>query len=109
MPWTGSWTDCEFLVYRCVMATTTKGHIELLPSGSYRVRVYAGTDPVTGRERRLSRTVRTEARAAQELATLLRSAEAGRAPDDSGTLGLALDRYLEVSDLGVPLENRILA
>lgn len=83
------------------MATTTKGHIELLPSGSYRVRVYAGTDPVTGRERRMSRTVKTEARAAQELATLLSSADAGRSPDDSATLGLALDRYLEVSDLGV--------
>ncbi len=27
--------------------------------------------------------------------------EAGRAPEDSATLGLALDRYLEVADLGV--------
>lgn len=83
------------------MATTAKGHIELLPSGSYRVRVYLGTDPVTGKERRLKRTVKTEARAAQELATLLNAAEAGRSPEDSATLGLALDRYLEVADLGV--------
>ena len=30
------------------MAATTRGHIERLPSGSYRVHVYGGTDPVTG-------------------------------------------------------------
>ncbi len=83
------------------MATTAKGHIELLPSGSYRVQVYGGTDPVTGKPRRLKRTVRTEARAAQELANLLRAADAGRAPEDAATLGLALDRYLDVTDLSV--------
>jgi integrase len=83
------------------MATVAKGHIERLPSGSYRVHVYAGTDPVTSKPRRLKRTVKTEARAAEELAQLLRAAEAGRAPDDSATLGLVLDRYMEVADLGV--------
>ena len=31
------------------MANTVRGHIEQLPSGSFRVHVYAGTDPVTGR------------------------------------------------------------
>jgi len=78
-----------------------KGHIERLASGSFRVHVYAGTDPVTGKPRRLKRTVRTEARAAQELAKLLSAVEAGRAPDDSATLSLTLDRHLEVADLGV--------
>jgi hypothetical protein len=29
------------------MATAAKGHIGQLPSGSYRVHVYVGTDPVT--------------------------------------------------------------
>jgi len=83
------------------MATTDSGHIELLPSGSYRVHVYVGRDPVTGRQRRMRRTVKTQARAVRELATLLHAAEAGRAPDDTATLGLALDRYLEVTDLAV--------
>jgi len=83
------------------MATVAKGHIERLPSGSFRVHVYAGTDPVTGKERRLKRTVATEERAARELARLLRAAEAGRVPEDSATVGLVLDRYLEVADLGV--------
>ena len=83
------------------MAAVAKGHIERLPSGSFRVHVYAGTDPVTGKERRLKRTVATEERAARELARLLRAAEAGHAPEDSATVGLVLDRYLEIADLGV--------
>ncbi|MBO0807894.1 MAG: hypothetical protein J2P32_06270 [Actinobacteria bacterium] len=65
------------------------------------MRVYAGTDPVTGKERRLKRTVATEQRATEELARLLRAVEAGHSPDDSATVGLVLDRYLEVADLGV--------
>ena len=36
------------------MAKTHKGHIQRLPSGSFRVKVYAGTDPVTGKQRLLS-------------------------------------------------------
>ena len=87
--------------YRCVMATTEKGHIELLPSGSYRVQVYFGIDPVTDNARRVKRTVKTEAKAAAELANLLRAAEAENAPDDAATLALALERYLEVADLSV--------
>jgi hypothetical protein len=78
-----------------------EGHIERLPSGSFRVHVYAGTDPVTGKERRLKRTVATQERAARELARLLEAANAGRTPEDSATVGLVLDRYLEVADLGV--------
>lgn len=83
------------------MATVAKGHIERLPSGSFRVRVYAGTDPVTGKERRFKRTVTTEVAAAEELARLLRDAEAERAPDDSATVALLLDRYLGVAGLEV--------
>jgi integrase len=49
----------------------------------------------------VKRTVRTEAKAAEELANLLRAAEAENAPDDAATLGLALERYLEVTDLSV--------
>jgi hypothetical protein len=33
------------------MAKTSKGHIQQLPSGSFRVKVYVGTDPVTGKAR----------------------------------------------------------
>jgi integrase len=96
----------KHLGYRRGMATVAKGDVERLPSGSLRVRVYGGKDPVTGKERRYRRTVRTEAQAAAELARLLRDVEAERAPDDSATVGLLLDRYLDVADLEVSTVNR---
>jgi integrase len=45
------------------MAKTSKGHIQQLPSGSFRVKVCAGTDPVTGKERLLRQTCPDEAAA----------------------------------------------
>lgn len=39
------------------MRRRARGSISRLPSGSLRVRVYAGTNPVTGRQRCLSETV----------------------------------------------------
>jgi integrase len=95
------WNGVGASGYSPDMATVTKGHIERLPSGSLRVHVYAGIDPVTGKERRYKRTVKTEAQAAAELARLLRDIEAERTLDDSATVGLLLDRYLEVADLEV--------
>jgi hypothetical protein len=46
------------------MANTARGHIEQLPSGSFRVHVYAKTDPITGRPRRLRETCPDDATAA---------------------------------------------
>ena len=87
--------------YRAVMATTARGHIEQLPSGSFRVNVYAGTDPVTGKPRRLRQTCPDEASAAAALGRLLAEADGDRFPDRHATLGQALDKYLEVADLEV--------
>ena len=81
------------------MANTARGHIEQLPSGSFRVHVYAGTDPVTGRQRRLRETCPDDATAAATLGRLLNEADGGRSPDRAATLGQALDKYLEVADL----------
>lgn len=83
------------------MATTARGHIEQLPSGSFRVHVYAGTDPVTGKPRRLKQTCPDEAAAAAALGRLLSQADGDRFPDREATLGQALDKYLEVADLEV--------
>jgi hypothetical protein len=50
------------------MATTARGHIEQLPSGSFRVHVYAGTDPVgpvTAELPRVTQTGRSKGRYAQ--------------------------------------------
>ena len=58
-----------FRGYSAAMATTGKGHRERPPSGSLRVKVYAGEDPVTGKERFLRETCPDDTEAA--LARLL--------------------------------------
>jgi hypothetical protein len=63
------------------MTATPSGHIEQLPSGSWRAKVYAGTDPLTGREIRFRRTRKTEVEAQIELGKLLALAQAGRSPE----------------------------
>jgi integrase len=83
------------------MATTARGHIEQLPSGSLQVHVYAGTDPVTGKPRRLRQTCPDEASAAAALGRVLAQADGDRFPNREATLGKALDKYLEVADLEV--------
>ncbi len=83
------------------MATTARGHIEKLPSGSFRVHVYAGIDPVTGKPRRLKQTCPDEASAAAALGKLLSEADGDRFPDREATLGQALFKYMEVADLEV--------
>jgi len=45
------------------MSRAVKGHIEQLPSGSYRVSVYAEVDPLTRQEIRLRSTVKGELQA----------------------------------------------
>ena len=56
------------------MPRVAKGHIEQLPSGSFRVSVYAGMDPLTRRAIRLKSTVKTEQQAHIELGRLLKEA-----------------------------------
>src|SRR5207245_423345 len=86
---------------RAAMATTARGRIEQLPSGSFRVPVYAGTDPVTGKPRRLKQTCPDEASAAAALGKLLAQADGDHFPNREATLGQALAKYLEVADLEV--------
>jgi hypothetical protein len=69
------------------MATTARGHIEQLPSGSFWVHGYAGTDPVTGKPRRLKQTCPDEASAAAALGKLLAQADGDHFPNREATLG----------------------
>jgi len=62
------------------------------------VKVYAGTDPLTGREIRLRRTCKTERAAQIELGKLLEQASAGRQPKTNATVAELMDRYTEVAD-----------
>ena len=80
------------------MAKATGGYIQQLPSGSFRVSVYAGTDPLTGRQIRLRKTCKTERAAQIELGKLLEQAAAGRQPETDATVAQLMDRYAEVAD-----------
>jgi len=74
------------------------GYIQQLPSGSFRVSVYAGTDPLTGRQIRLRQTCKTERAAQIELGRLLEQAAAGRQPETDATVAQLMDRYAEIAD-----------
>ncbi len=68
------------------------------PSGSWRVKVYTRTDPLTGREIRLRKTFKAERAAQIELGKLLEQAVAGRQPETDATAAQLMDSYVEVAD-----------
>ena len=80
-----------------------RGSVEELPSGGYRVRVYAGVDPVTGRDHYLRETVPAGPRAdreAEKLRTrLVVEVDERRNPRTNATVGQLLDRHLEMAEL----------
>ena len=81
------------------MASTRPGHIERLPSGSYRVIVYAGTDPLTGRRLRLRQTVKTEEQAHILLGKMLEQVAEGKQPETGVTVAELLRQYMMVAQL----------
>jgi integrase/DNA-binding transcriptional regulator YhcF (GntR family) len=83
------------------MPRIPKGHVERLPSGSFRVVVYAGTDPITRREIRFKSTVRTEQQARMELGRLLKDASDGRKPESAVTVAYLLDEYAAIAGWNV--------
>lgn len=80
------------------MGKRSPGRIEQLPSGSWRVKVYGETDPLTGREIRLRKTCKTERAAQIELGKLLEQASAGRQPETNAIVAELMDKYAEVAD-----------
>ena len=83
------------------MATTKRrslGHIEERSNGSFRVIVYAGRDPLTGKDRRLRKTFATYAEAQVELVRLQGDVHAQRHPRSDITVDQALAQWLEVAD-----------
>jgi len=80
-----------------------RGEIETLPSGSLRVRVYAGIDPMSKKKHYLVETVPagpTAAKDAEKMRTrLLNQVDDRRNPRTKATLNQLLDRWLEVAEL----------
>src|SRR3954467_60973 len=77
-----------------------RGEIEQLPSGSLRVRVYAGIDPISGKRHHLVEVVpagRDAAKQAEKTRTrLLAEVDERRNPRTKATIDQLLDRYLDV-------------
>jgi integrase len=76
-----------------------RGSIGQLPSGSYRVTVYAGTDPLTGKMRQIRRTVKTYDEAKKELTKLQRQVDEEKQPKSNITVQQAVEQWLEVAVL----------
>lgn len=80
-------------------ARTTRGNIEAR-GGGYRVRVYAGTDPITKKSVYLRETIPAgpdaKRQAERTLTRLQNQVDEKRAPRTSATLDQLLDRYFEV-------------
>ena len=62
------------------------------------MKVYAGTDPLTGREIRFRKTRKTERAAQIEMGKLLEHAAAGRQPDSDVTVAQLLDQYVSTAE-----------
>ena len=71
----------------------------MLPSGNFRAKVYAGTDPLTGKRRYLVETAASEKAANVALTKLQRQVDEERHPKTAITVRQAITQWLEVIDL----------
>jgi integrase len=76
-----------------------RGHIETRPNGTFRASVYAGIDPLTGKERYLRASAKTYRDAKRELTKLQTQVDDQRHPRTAATVGYVIDRWLEVTQL----------
>ena len=76
-----------------------RGHIEELPSGRFRATVYAGIDPLTGKQRYLKETADSHADAELALTRLQSRVDENRHPKSAITVGQAISRWLDVAKL----------
>lgn len=80
-----------------------RGEIEELRSGSLRVKVYAGIDPLTKKRHYLTETVPAGPKAAKEAervrTRLVHQVDEQRQPRTNATINQLMDRYLEVLDV----------
>lgn len=89
-------TDLPFVVPSPSMA---RGHITRRSNGTYRVFVYAGCDPLTGKERRLTGTASTRKEAEKLRTQLLAQVDAGKQPATRQTVAEIIEAWLEVAEL----------
>ena len=73
----------------------SRGHIETLPSGKFRARVYAGIDPLTGKRRYLKEIADSPEAAKRALTKLQRQVDEDRHPKTAITVRQAITQWLE--------------
>ena len=76
-----------------------RGHIEQLPSGSYRAVVFAGSDALTGRPRYIRETCKTYDAAQRAAVKLQRQVDEDQHPKSNLTVRQAVEQWLEVAAL----------
>lgn len=74
-----------------------RGHIEPLPSGSFRAVVYAGVDPLTRKPRYLKETTATYDQAQIALTQLLGQVDQNRHPKSDVTVSQAIAQWLDTA------------
>ncbi|MDN5750932.1 MAG: site-specific integrase, partial [Pseudonocardia sp.] len=74
-----------------------RGHIRRR-GGSFQVLVYAGVDPLTGKDHYLTESTRDEREAQKILTRLLGQVDEQRNPRTKATLGAALDAWLRTHE-----------
>jgi len=81
-----------------------RGEIEELPSGSLRVKVYAGVDPLSGRRHYLTETIppgKNARKTAEKARTrFINQVDEQRNPKTKANVNRLMDRYLELLDVG---------
>jgi integrase len=83
-----------------------RGHVEQLPSGSFRAIVDAGTDLLSGRRAQLKETHPTRAEAETALTRMQRQVDEQQHPKSAITVNEAVDQWFEVADLEVTTRER---
>jgi integrase len=84
----------------------SRGHIEARSNGSFRAIVYAGVDPLTGKQRYLRKTAKTYPLAGIELTKLLTQVDEQRHPRSDATVARIVENWLEVSELAETTRQR---
>jgi integrase len=88
----------------------TRGEIEVLPSGSCRVRVYAGVDALSGKRNYLVETVPSGPKASAEAEKvrrrLVNEVDEQRSPRTKATVNQLMDRYLELLNVEETTRSR---
>ncbi|MGH3927393.1 MAG: site-specific integrase, partial [Pseudonocardiaceae bacterium] len=75
-----------------------RGHIRKRANGTYEVFIYAGRDPLTGKERRRTGTAKTRKEAEVLRTRLLGEIDRGRVSGNKATVAELLARWLDTAD-----------